>query len=158
MTRWIVDRPPPPTFKAGGGFEGNVDRWQVVETTVPAYTVIYAGCAPAGSGATERDPHLRVPGGINIRNVNAPTPETETSTFYFYGHARDFRTNDADWAGNMFADFMATFFEDVVVLEPQQKSMSLDPAASTVDLNVDAPGIAARRMVREAIGREAGCA
>jgi phenylpropionate dioxygenase-like ring-hydroxylating dioxygenase large terminal subunit len=154
MTRWIVDRPPPPTFKAGGGFTGNVDRWQIVETTAPAFTAIYAGCAPTGSGATERDPHQRVPGGINIRNVNAPTPETETSTFYFYGHARDFRTDDAEWASNMFADFMATFFEDVVVLEQQQASIGLDTAAPMVDLNVDGPGIAARRMVHEAIGRE----
>ena len=50
---------------------------------------------------------------------------------------------------------MATFFEDVVVLEPQQASLSLDPAVPMVDLNVDAPGIAARRMLQEAIGREA---
>jgi hypothetical protein len=49
---------------------------------------------------------------------------------------------------------MATFFEDVVVLEQQQASIGLDTAAPMVDLNVDGPGIAARRMVHEAIGRE----
>ena len=50
MSRWIEDKPPPPLFKTGGGFDGNVDRWQIVETEPPAHTVVYAGCGPVGAG------------------------------------------------------------------------------------------------------------
>ena len=35
MSRWIFDRPPPPMYKAAGGFKGNVDRWQIVAASSP---------------------------------------------------------------------------------------------------------------------------
>jgi len=47
-----------------------------------------------------------------------------------------------------------TFMEDVGILEAQQKSLSRDPARALIDLNVDVPGLAARRMVAERIAAE----
>lgn len=150
VTRWILDRAPPPLFKTVGGFEGTVDRWQIVETRAPCHTLIYAGAIEAG--AADPGPHGtrgEPAGGIHIRNVNAPTPETETSTFYFYGHARDFGLGDAQVSKTMFEQFARTFDEDVGILEAQQRSLDRDPDRPLVDINVDAPGLAARRMVRE---------
>src|SRR5262249_19178426 len=37
VTRWIVDAPPPPTFVKAGGFTANVDRWQIINFTPPAF-------------------------------------------------------------------------------------------------------------------------
>lgn len=146
MTRWILDRPPAPLFKTVGGFEGMVDRWQIVETHAPCHTLIYAGSIDAGASDPE---HGEPAGGIHIRNVNVPTPETETSTFYFYGHARDFGVGDAAVSKTMFEQFARTFDEDVEILEAQQRSLDRDPDRALIDINVDAPGLAARRMVRD---------
>lgn len=154
MSRWIQDRPPPPLFEAGGDFDGMVDRWQIVETEAPAHTVVYAGCGPVGAGTfggrTEYDE------GIHIRALNAPTPETETSSFYFYAHVWDFRLDDAAWKQKMYDDFLMTFMEDVEILEAQQASLDRDPERPLIDLNVDAPGLAARRMLAERIAAEQG--
>ena len=49
----------------------------------------------------------------------------------------------------MFEQFARTFDEDVGILEAQQRSLDRDPDRPLVDINVDAPGLAARRMVRE---------
>ena len=151
MTRWILDRPAPPMFQSLGDFDGAVDRWQIVETFSPCLTQIRAGACDAGSC----NPELGEPDiGMHIRSLNAPTPETENSTFYFFGHARDFALGDQDVSGNLFKMVSQTFDEDVVILEAQQKRITAHPDKEFIDINVDAPGIAARRMLDRDIEAE----
>lgn len=151
MTRWILDRPAPPMFQSLGDFDGAVDRWQIVETFSPCLTQIRAGACDAGSC----NPELGEPDiGMHIRSLNAPTPETENSTFYFFGHARDFALGDKDVSGNLFKMVSQTFDEDVVILEAQQKRITAHPDKEFIDINVDAPGIAARRMLDRDIEAE----
>ncbi|MGB0577358.1 MAG: Rieske 2Fe-2S domain-containing protein [Alphaproteobacteria bacterium] len=151
MTRWIIDRPAPPMFQALGNFEGTVDRWQIVETFSPCLTQIRAGACDAGSCNPEQgEPDT----GMHIRSLNAPTPETETSTFYFFGHARDFALGDEKVSADLFKMVSQTFDEDVKILEAQQKMLDAEPDRELVDINVDAPGIAARRMVARDIAME----
>ena len=54
----------------------------------------------------------------------------------------------------MYDDFLMTFLEDVEILEAQQSSIDRDPDRAFVDINVDAPGLAARRMVSEGLSAE----
>ena len=151
MTRWIIDRPAPPMFQALGDFKGTVDRWQIVETFSPCLTQIRAGACDTG----RCDPALGEPDtGMHIRSLNAPTPETETSTYYFFGHARDFAIGDKKVSEDLFRMVSQTFDEDVVILESQQKMLCAEPNRDLVDINVDAPGIAARRMLRRDIKAE----
>jgi phenylpropionate dioxygenase-like ring-hydroxylating dioxygenase large terminal subunit len=83
LTRWIVDRPPPPLYKKAGGFPGNADRWQIVEHVPPCFTVNFAGC---------KDEKRK----IDLMALSAPTPETERSTHYFFGFVRNFGLGDAE--------------------------------------------------------------
>jgi phenylpropionate dioxygenase-like ring-hydroxylating dioxygenase large terminal subunit len=81
LTRWIRDRPPPPLYREAGGFEGNVDRWQIVEHVPPCFSVNVAGCE---DGAKR----------IDLMALSAPTPETERSAHYFFGFVRNFKLDD----------------------------------------------------------------
>lgn len=152
MSRWIQDRPPPPLYSAGMKSENNVDRWQIVETEPPGYTVVYAGCGPVGAGVFGGPDEYA--DGIRLRALNAPTPETEDSTFYFYSHVWDFRIDDAVWKQKMYEDFLMTFMEDFEILEAQHASMKRASERPLIDLNVDGPGIAARQMLAESIAVE----
>ena len=87
VTRWIIDQPAPPAFVKIGGFTGNVDRWQIIDYTPPSFIRLDVGATPTGTGA----PEGRRVGGIQMRNLNAMTPETETTTHYFWGQAHDFQ-------------------------------------------------------------------
>ena len=87
MTRWVIDQDPPPTYKKVGGFSGNVDRWQIIDFAPPAFLRLDVGATPTGTGAPEGK---RV-SGISMRNLNAITPETETTTHYFLGSGASFR-------------------------------------------------------------------
>ena len=82
-----------------------------------------------------------------MRNLNAMTPETETTTHYFWGQAHDFHPQDKDVTERVFAQIKTAFLEDVAVFSAQQKLIELDPAAPTVDINADSGGIQARRIV-----------
>jgi phenylpropionate dioxygenase-like ring-hydroxylating dioxygenase large terminal subunit len=143
VTRWIIDQPAPPAFVKIGGFTGNVDRWQIIDYTPPSFIRLDVGATPTGTGA----PEGRRVGGIEMRNLNAMTPETESTTHYFWGQAHDFQPHDAAVTDRVFAQIKTAFLEDVAVFSAQQKLIELDPAAPTIDINADSGGIQARRIV-----------
>jgi vanillate O-demethylase monooxygenase subunit len=143
VTRWIIDQPAPPTFVKVGGFTTNVDRWQIIDYTPPAFLRLDVGATPTGSGA----PEGRRVGGISMRNLNAITPETETTSHYFWGQAHDFDVKNAATTQRIFEQIQTAFLEDVAVFTAQQRSIALRPDAPQVDINADAGGMQARRIV-----------
>ena len=92
VTRWIIDAPAPPTFVKAGKFTANVDRWQIINFTPPAFLRLDVGATPTGTGAPEGQ---RV-GGIGMWNLNAITPETETTSHYFWGQAHNFDVHNPE--------------------------------------------------------------
>ena len=142
LTRWIRDRPPPPLYREAGGFEGNVDRWQIVEHVPPCFSVNFAGC----QDATRR---------IDLMALSAPTPETERSTHYFFGFVRNFKLEDPATERIFSESLVRVFNEDVPVLEAQQRMLDLVPGAPQIDIAVDAAPLAARRMLAALLAKEA---
>ena len=83
---------PPPLFAKAGNFKDNVDRWQYVTWHPPGIVYLDVGCAEAGTGAPQGDRSQ----GISIWSSHLITPETETSSHYMFGFARDFSLDDAE--------------------------------------------------------------
>ncbi len=150
MTRMVMDRPPAPFWGWAGKFKGNVDRWLETTCEMPAFIVNDAGSVEVGTDtrAGHRD-H-----GVEMRVLNAPTPETETTCHYFYAHARNFGLDDPEVQNAYLNQFTDVFLEDKSILEAQQRIMSLKPDAEAVDINSDAPSVAARKMLAEMIAGE----
>jgi vanillate O-demethylase monooxygenase subunit len=143
MTRWIIDQDPPPTFRKVGGFKGKVDRWQIVDFTPPAFLRLDVGATPTGTGA----PEGRRVGGITMRNLNAITPETDTTSHYFWAQAHDFDVKNPETTNKIFAEIERAFFEDVDVLAAQQRNIDLASNRPQVDISADAGLIQARRIL-----------
>ncbi|MGE0744852.1 MAG: Rieske 2Fe-2S domain-containing protein [Rhodospirillales bacterium] len=151
MSRLMPDVTPPPLHRTAGGFKGNVDRWMIVEARVPCYVDVDVGSAEVGCGALEGN-RLQ---GIAYHALNVPTPETATTTHFFYGHARYYLTDSAAIDEMYRRDFLKIFMEDVVVMEAQQAAMDRMPDRPCVDVNGDAPTIAMRRLLGDRIAAEA---
>ncbi len=143
VTRWIIDQPAPPTFVKVGKFTTNLDRWQIIDYTPPAFLRLDVGASPTGTGA----PEGRRVGGIGMRNLNAITPETETTSHYFWAQAHNFEPHNAEMTERVFEQIKTAFLEDVAVFTAQQRSITLRPDAVQVDINADAGGMQARRIV-----------
>jgi vanillate O-demethylase monooxygenase subunit len=154
VSRWMIDAPAPPTYVRMGGFTGNVDRWQIIDYTVPSVVRLNVGAAPTGTGAREG----RRADGINMYNLNAVTPETDRSVHYFWAQAHDFSPRDAAVTDRLFAEIYSTFKEDWAILEAQQREIDRDPVSPIIDIRVDAAPNQARRMVDELVAAEAGLA
>jgi phenylpropionate dioxygenase-like ring-hydroxylating dioxygenase large terminal subunit len=144
MTRWVVDRPAPPMYQKFGQYPGNADRCQMVEFQPPAFCVNFAQVADTGTGAPEGKPGTRR---IEIMALSAPTPETETSTHYFFGFVRNFGVGDAELHKMIETNFTNVFREDVAVLNAQQQRMTQMPNAPEIDIKVDGPPKLARLVV-----------
>ncbi len=120
-----------------------VTRWIIDQPAPPAFLRLDVGATPTGTGA----PEGRRVGGIQMRNLNVMTPETETTTHYFWGQAHDFQPQNKDMTERVFQQIKTAFLEDVLVFTNQQQNINLDPGAPQVDINADSGGIQARRIV-----------
>jgi nitrite reductase/ring-hydroxylating ferredoxin subunit len=164
MIRWILNSPPAPLYKHFGGFEDNIDRWQYAEAMVPSYNTVRVGCLPAGCGAKpgdHPDDYSVANGGRNAQgfefwNLNAITPETDTTTWYFYAHSRNFAQDDPEMDEEFRRELRGAFQDDVDILAAQQANMDAHAhnPKDWIDINVDGPGIALRKMVADAIAAE----
>ena len=67
-----------------------------------------------------------------MRNLNAMTPETETTTHYFWGQAHDFQPHNPEMTERVFQQIKTAFLEDVSVFTMQQANQvgRLDPAGA----------------------------
>ena len=147
VTRWILDSPPPPFFQRAGGFKPDqkIDRWQIIDYSPPAFVRLDVGGALAGTGAREGDRSK----GFSMRNLNAITPETETTTHYFWAQAHDFGIDDPSITELVFNQVRTAFFEDLAVIKSQQANLTAYGAAlpTQVDFKQDSGAVQARRIV-----------
>jgi len=146
-TRWVKDNPAPRMYQAAGQYTRNVDRAQVVEHTVPCYTVNHAKLYEVGSDENN---------GIRTDHVvmSAATPVSETKTIYFFTFARNYGIDDP--AIDMIFDrwFVEVIDEDVAVLDAQQMNYDRFPDGPTVNIGVDKGPMQARKMLADLVDAE----
>ena len=82
------------------------------------------------------------------------TPETETSSHYFWGMARNFDVHDVGFTARFKAQQSGVFLEDVEVLEAQQRSILANPDMKLRAYSIDNGGVRVRRVIDRAIAAE----
>ena len=154
VTRWIMDSPAPPFFQKAGGFAPDepIDRWQIIEFTPPGVVRLDVGGARAGTGAREGDRSQ----GFTMRNLNVATPETDSTTHYFWGQAHDFGIHDRSITEMLFSQVHTAFLEDLTIIGAQQSNIDAfgSDLPAAVDFNQDSGGMQARRIVDQIIEAE----
>lgn len=126
------------------GDHRNFMRWNP-----PGNLLLDVGMTPVGSPASE---------GLSIPTAHLLTPETETSTHYFWGMARDFRKDDHALSADLLRIGMDIFNnEDKPVIEAQQRVMKAETdifAMQPALLPTDIASVRARRMLQSLEYRE----
>ena len=147
VTRWMHNIDPPPFWAANLRSSEKCDRWQICNFTLPSNVMIDVGVARAGTGAPEGDRSQGVTGIV----VNLMTPETETSTWYHWGMARNFQTEDRGLTFRIRDGQAAVFAEDTEILESQQENILCFPDRELLNFKIDAGGVYARRLAERAL-------
>ena len=137
---------PPPFFKMLLNHEGRINRWQTAIGLAPSICMTDFGVYPVG---TSPDHAYRT------HVLHLLTPETETSTHYFWSVARNQRLDDAELTEAVRKAIVQTFDEDAVVLALQQQSITKHGlSVPHVAMKVDEAPVRFRRQLAGLIQRE----
>ncbi|MNO88619.1 Toluene-4-sulfonate monooxygenase system iron-sulfur subunit TsaM1 [compost metagenome] len=82
-----------------------------------------------------------------MRGFHGVTPETETTSHYFWTIATNPKSNHEDVKAKVVQQTVMTFDEDKVVIESQYKNMCRFGERSMIDIHVDAGANRARRII-----------
>ena len=151
ITRFMADIAPAPAHVEVTGHADNVDRWQVIEFTPPGFVWLQVGSAKVGTGGRDA-PAADVL--LDRHTLHVTTPETETSTHYFWAMANDAAALSDDQERKIYERSVEAFNEDIVIIEGQQSR--LDPDRPTIDVGADAGQLATRRLLERLIAEEQG--
>ncbi|WP_077034717.1 aromatic ring-hydroxylating dioxygenase subunit alpha [Pelomonas sp. KK5] len=150
VERWMMDSVPPPAYTAAAKFNtALVDRWMEIDFFTPATVRIHTGAVDAGSGAREG----KREGGFAFIGFNTMTPESETTSHYFWSGANKRQPGAPDGRERLRQSLEVTFGEDKVVVEAQQVSLSRKPEPLGM-IASDAGMMRARRLVAARIEQE----
>ena len=154
--RMVPDVPQPPLYIKSGTLPAgvNLDRWSIMDYIAPSFVIIHTGGAPVGAGALEGDYSQ----GLNLWVMNAMTPETPTTTNYFWASVRAHALGDPAVDALFFAGVSEAFEEDKLVLEAQQRVIDRRGDSWAVALKGDAASVESRRALDRRIADEAAAA
>src|SRR3712207_122002 len=157
VTKWMLGIDPPPVWKQAlqdrfPGYDGPVDRWQIIQYTAPSTIAIDVGVAKAGTGAPEGDRSPGVPGPV----ITPIPPETDATCHYLWSFARDWCIDKQVITTRMREGVSRIFFEDEVMLEAQQRGIDANPGYDFYNLNIDAGSMWTRRIVAAMVAAETG--
>ncbi|MFT5501238.1 MAG: phenylpropionate dioxygenase-like ring-hydroxylating dioxygenase large terminal subunit [Woeseiaceae bacterium] len=133
--RWHRDSAPPP-YHARVSPEGDamVDRRNVVTMLVPGIFFMETTFAPAGWDPQGSDmTNVR-----QYRNCQYMTPETRTTSHFFWNYLRDFHHDDESISISLQDSLLEGFMEDKVIIEAQQKLLNIDDPFQPRALQADA--------------------
>lgn len=127
-----------------------VDRWQISRFTPPSNVLIDVGVAHAGKGGFDAPAEHKAAAIV----VDLITPETESTHWYFWGMARNFRADDEELTKAIREGQGKIFSEDLAVLEAQQRNLEAHPDRRLLMLNIDTGGVQSRRIIDRLIKAE----
>lgn len=150
VVRWIASAVEPPAASPYRAFvpEGAADIWASVEWAPPALMTIDSGAVPTGVSAGESD---------HVYALHSLTPESPTTTHYFYCVTRRFLTDDQQVTALMKQGAEAAFAgEDKPMIEAQQMRMGAHDlfALQPLLLSIDGAAVRARRRLERLIASQ----
>lgn len=123
LERWHRDSDAPPYHKKViPDKHAKVDRRNKTEVHVPGIFLMETLFSPAGSGAESVEEGAR-----QYRNSQYMTPETGSSTHFFWNYMHNFDLHNANIAISLKDSLVEAFHEDKALIEAQQKLLDGDP-------------------------------
>jgi phenylpropionate dioxygenase-like ring-hydroxylating dioxygenase large terminal subunit len=127
---------------------GKVNRWWDYELSVSGMFIM-----SSGAQSVDRAPG-DLEGALLFHSCQALTPETPTSTHYFFSHAHNFALDDPTVTEATYQSVHAAFGEDSRMIEAQARVIARDPEREMVGIAGDSALVRYRRMVRSALQAE----
>lgn len=148
LTRRVHDVPAPAYYRNLRDFEGHVDRWFIYDFLLPGTLLMHSGGRPVEDAPDD----LRR--AVRLHSCQTVTPETDTSTHYFFQQSRRTEDGDRSMTEALYKAILLAFDEDRDMITAQAREIARDPAAPMLPLPMDAAVLRFRRLVEAAIEAE----
>jgi phenylpropionate dioxygenase-like ring-hydroxylating dioxygenase large terminal subunit len=149
VVRWMKQSQPPATYSDAWPYKGLIDRWQEIDFHV-TWLAIWTGAVDADTDALD-DPGR---GGLHMRGFHGITPETDSTTHYFWSMASSSHPDMPDNSELVYEQTAQTFAEDKVIIEAQFRNICRFKRDEQIDLRVDAGANRARRTVARLVSTQ----
>jgi phenylpropionate dioxygenase-like ring-hydroxylating dioxygenase large terminal subunit len=150
VERWLIDDEPAPFLRNLKTWPGNVDRWNIYDVVIPGVLLMDSGSAPTGTGA----PQGARTDAAQFFGCQAVTPETETTSHYFFQQSHGFALDDPSVTENLTRSVLAGFEEDKDIILAQQRILDLAPDAPMLAMRMDTALASFRDLMEKAIAEE----
>jgi len=151
VERWHMNIDPPPFHKKViRNRHDKVDRRNIATMLVPGVFLMETMFAPAGQGAEKGN----VSGTREYRNCQFMTPETESTTHFFWSYLNNFEAGDSTISRSLLDSLIEGFMEDKAIIERQQRTLEEDPSFQMLAIMADAPLAHFRRVLSKLIEAE----
>ena len=147
VTRHVPDVPPSPFWKSFQSFDRNVDRYFIYDFVLPGTLLMKSGGASVGQAEGD----LRG-GEVQLHSCQTLTPETETTTHYFFQQSHLATQGDDTITQRIYESLLVAFEEDRRMITAQYRN--IDPEAQMLPLAMDAALVQYRRLLQQEVERE----
>lgn len=150
VSRHVPDVPAPPFYRRFRSFDSNIDRWFVYDFLLPGTLLMHSGGRPVGDAPDD----LRR--AVQLHSCQTLTPETATTTHYFFQQSRRVDQGDAAVTESIFASLLQAFNEDRDMITAQYRN--LGPSATMLPLGMDSALVQFRRLLAARLAAERAAA
>ncbi len=148
IARHVPGVPPPPYYSALREFKGLIDRWLVYDFVLPATLLMDSGGCE--QGASPNDPERSV----HLQSCQALTPESESSTHYFFQQAHPAHLGDAAMTEGLYQGVVRAFEEDRDMISAQYERVRERGEGAMQSLPMDAALLRFRQLIAKECARE----
>ncbi|WP_054109395.1 aromatic ring-hydroxylating dioxygenase subunit alpha [Novosphingobium sp. AAP83] len=142
--RWLQNIPPTPLDRESRDFgAGRVDRQIAFHFQLPATSFVDIAVIPTGAERNEETMNA----GVRTFSYKFLTPETQTTTHFFWLHIRNFRVGDDEFNRTLTASLEKTFEEDNVMASAIQSEQERSGLRQRTSLAIDRAPMMALRMI-----------
>ena len=125
-----------------------LDRWFDYDFLLPGTLLMHSGGRPAGSADGDNRQ------AITLHSCQTLTPETETSTHYFFQQSHPAGMGDDALTRTIFDALIDAFHEDRNMIAAQAQTINRSPGVPMLPLAMDAALLQFRRLVNAALAAE----
>ena len=149
VERWHLNSDSPPFHqKVIQDKTAKVDRRNIATMLVPGIFTMETLFAPAGAGKDAQTDARE------YRNCQFMTPETESTTHFFWSYLNNFEGEDSTISQSLLNSLIEGFMEDKAIIERQQQTFEEDPGFQPLAILADAPLAHFRRTLEKLIDAE----
>jgi phenylpropionate dioxygenase-like ring-hydroxylating dioxygenase large terminal subunit len=148
VTRRVQDVPAPPYYRKMRSFDSAVDRWFIYEFLLPGTLLMHSGGRPVN------DPPDDLSNAVRLHSCQTLTPETDTSTHYFFQQSHPADQGDASLTEGIYQSLIAAFNEDRDMITAQHRNILRNPEAPMLPLAMDGALVQFRRLLAARVAAE----